>query len=98
MSIKNTYVMTRPNTGVAWPQPNSGFMERARHYDKLGKRTILSKKEDETGLKQTTISLFDSEKSRFEFGEETAVQDFLNERDIYCINKGITAQQSQETV
>ena len=32
------------------------------------------------------------------FGEESDVQDFLNERDVYCISNGITAESSTERI
>ena len=90
--------MTRPNTGISWPSLSDKFLEKAREYDKLGKRKVVSKEEHGDGLKQTTISIFDSEASRFAFGEESDVQDFLNERDVYCISNGITAESSTERI
>ena len=59
---------------------------------------MLQKIVSDDGLKLTAIGLFDSDESRFNFNEEADVQEYINARDIYCINNGITAEAANEEV
>jgi hypothetical protein len=98
MSVKQTYILTRPNTGIAWPEMTAKFKAKCKTYDITGKRKLLSKVVSNDGLKLTAIGLFDSDESRFNFNEEADVQEYFNARDIYCINNGITAEAANEEV
>ena len=98
MSVKQTYTLTRPNTGVDWYPISEEFHTLSWKYDKEGKRRIVSKIISDDGLKVTAISLFDSYESRFAFNEEADAQEFFNARDIYCIENNITAEAANEEV
>ena len=98
MSVKQTYTLTRPNTGVDWPPITEKFHKLHGVYEKAGKRKLLSKEVSDDGLKVTAISLFDSYESRFAFNEEADAQEFFNARDIYCIENNITAEAANEEV
>jgi|LWDU01.1.fsa_nt_gi hypothetical protein len=98
MSVKQTYTLTRPNTGVDWYPIPEKFHKLRGKYEKSGKRLILSKVISEDGLKMTTVALFDSYESRFDFNEEDVAQEFFNARDIYCIENNITASAANEEV
>ena len=43
MSVKQTYTLTRPNTGVDWYPISEKFHKLRGKYDKAGKRRIVSK-------------------------------------------------------
>ena len=98
MSIKNTIVFTRPSTSVDFPELTAEFIGVATEYDLAGKRDLKSKTISADGLKQTVVTIFDSEASRFDWVENSTIQAELNTRDVYCIENNITISQSTEDI
>ena len=98
MSIKNTIVFTRPSTSVDFPELTAEFIGVATEYDLAGKRDLKSKTISADGLKQTVVTIFDSEASRFDWVENSTIQSALNVRDMYCIENDIVITQSSEDV
>ena len=98
MSVKNTITFTRPSTSVEFPELTAEFVAVAVDYDQQGKRVLESKTVSADGLKQSVVTIFDSENSRFDFIENATIQSALNTRDMYCIENDITISQSAEEI
>ena len=98
MAIKNIFSLTRPSTSVNFPEISATFIGLAIDYDKAGKRKVKSKTISADGLKQTIVTIFDSESSRFDWVENSTIQTELNARDIYCIENDIVISQSTEDI
>jgi hypothetical protein len=98
MAIKNIFSLTRPSTSVDFPKISDVFVGIAIDYDLAGKRKVKSKSISADGLKQTIVTIFDSESSRFDWVENSTIQTELNARDIYCIENDIVISQSTEEI
>ena len=98
MAIKNIFSLTRPSTSVDFPEISATFIGLAMDYDEAGKRFVKSKTISADGLKQTIVTIFDSESSRFDWVENSTIQKELNARDIYCIENDIVISQSTEKI
>ncbi len=98
MTIKNIFSLTRPSTSVDFPEISAKFIGTAIDYDQAGKRKVESKSISADGLKQTIVTIFDSESSRFDWVENSTIQTELNTRDIYCIENDIVISQSTEDI
>ena len=98
MAIKQTAVFTRPSTSIDWPDIPEAFREKCQDYFGAGKRHIQSNIISEDKLTQTVIIIFDSEASRFDFIEESIVQDYINDRDTYCIENDIELTRNLEDI
>ena len=98
MAIKNIFSLTRPSTSVDFPEISAKFRKIAIDYDLDGKRKFESNIISADGLKQTIVTIFDSESSRFDWVENSTIQAELNTRDVYCIENNITISQSTEDI
>lgn len=99
MPIRETSVVTRPNTSTPWFEMSDTFKEYLRkNYDATGKRNLKEKFISENKLQKTTVIDFKDTASKYEYANDSTLHAFRNERDLHYITNGMTMKRSSETV
>ncbi len=99
MAIKVTLTFTRPSTDIAWYKQSDSFKAYALEtYVDTGKRTLEENSESEDGLTKTWVTIMIDEENQKAYAQDSNVQSFLNARDLYCIQNGISLSRETEEV
>lgn len=99
MAIRTTTVITRPNTDVTFYDMNDTYKEYVRkNYHATSKRNLVSVTVSLNKLIKTVVTEYVDADAKFDFGNDTTMQEYMNERDLYYITNGITMKRTAEAV
>ena len=99
MAIRQTIVITRPSTSVTfYPMSETEHDHVTKTYHVTGKRTGISIDISSNKLVKTLVYEFDSTNSQREFLNDSTLESYFNQRDLYYLNNGVTMSVSSEDV
>jgi hypothetical protein len=99
MAIKTTMTFTRPSTDIAWFMPSDIFKTyHMETYVNTGKKQVGEVTESADGLTKTWVAIMVDEENQKAYAQDSNVQSFLNARDLYCIQNGISLSRETEEV
>jgi len=99
MPIRQTIKITRPNTSVNfYPMSETEHDHVTKTYHVTGKRTGISIDISSNKLVKTLVYEFDSTNSQKEFLNDSTLESYFNQRDLYYLNNGVTMSVNSEDV
>lgn len=99
MAIRTTTVVTRPNTDVTFYDMNDTYKEYVRkNYHATGKRDLVSVTVSSNKLIKTVITDYADSEAKYSFANDTTMQEYMNERDLYYITNGISMKRTAKAV
>ncbi len=99
MPIRQTIKITRPNTSVNFfPMSETEIDHVSKTYVITGKRTSIGVDISSNKLVKTLVYEFDSTNSQREFLNDSSLESYFTQRDLYFLNNNITMSVSSEDV
>ena len=99
MPIRQTIKITRPSTSVNFfPMSETEIDYVSKTYVITGKRTSIGVDISSNKLVKTLVYEFDSTNSQREFLNDSSLESYFTQRDLYFLNNNITMSVSSEDV
>ena len=99
MPIRQTIKITRPSTSVNfYPMSETEHDHVTKTYHITGKRTSIGVDISSNKLVKTLVYEFDNTNSQRDFLNDSSLESYFTQRDLYFLNNNITMSVSSEDV